>query len=49
MRRVGLGVDDKNGPKRCQTRRLGLRYVLFFSLRVFIHQLMISILFRFYQ
>ena len=48
-RRVGLGVDDENRPKRCQTRRLGSKYVFFFLFVFFIHLLKISILFRFYQ
>jgi hypothetical protein len=33
--RVRTGGDYINGPKRRQTRRLGLRYILFFFLRVF--------------
>jgi hypothetical protein len=32
---VRLGGDNKNGPKRCQTRRLGLRYVFFFIFVLF--------------
>ena len=48
-RRVGLGIDDENGPKQRQMRCLGLRYVFFFLFVFFIHLLIISILFRFYR
>src|ERR1700678_3523513 len=34
-RRATVAGDDHNGPKRRQMRRLGLRYVFFFSLCFF--------------
>jgi hypothetical protein len=34
-KRVRVGGDDENGPRRHQTRRLGPRYVFFFLSRFF--------------